>query len=281
MPCGDKWKNKTMRRMPMGRGIGNLQGHCFGEHHWDSDRYAVYNPGCQPVVAPGVRWSWDAGSRGVYMPHSICGAVPAPSPGQPEPPPCEPMAWRDNPATEQAPPWWHKAGHCCESCAYGHPCEGGCPGQKKACCSSCAQGGPCVGGCGDACTCGKEGRHATKPKRKRKAKTRVRALKRALRPGRGAPRNGIGGGMSGCGGGCDPSMGQNPGSTGCAPGTRPHGMYWGYQRHHRRWPATHRSAPYPIPQRPYPIGLDIAQINEPFQGCPTRAAYYYWDPTCQ
>lgn len=32
-------------------------------------------------------------------------------------------------------PWWKKAGHCCESCAHGGECEGG---------------------CGAACTCGKE-----------------------------------------------------------------------------------------------------------------------------
>lgn len=30
---------------------------------------------------------------------------------------------------------------------------------KKACCESCAHGGPCKGGCGDNCNCGKQGRH--------------------------------------------------------------------------------------------------------------------------
>lgn len=284
MPCGHKWKNKTMRRIPAGRarGIGHLQGQWTGERTWDTDRYARYQPGCQPIVAPGVRYSFDAGSRGLFGPQNICGAVPVDCDECIEPPPCEPTAWRDNPADhhpEIPPPWWYKAGHCCEGAAYGHECGPGCPSHKAGGCSGDC-GGACGGACGGDCKCGKGVGDAPKPRRSRKSKG-VGALKRVLRPGRGKPRNGIGSGMSGCGGGCDPSMGGNPSATGCAAGTRPHGQYWGTQRHFRRWPPEHRSAPYPIPQRPYTIGMDISLINEPFSMCPTCGCCYYADPTCE
>jgi hypothetical protein len=131
-----------------------------------------------------------------------------------------------------ATPWWQKAGHCCESCAYGYPCEHGCPANNSS-----AQGD--TGGNDEV------------NRQTRKRKSGRRAIG-ALQQGSGPPRSGVGFGWSG-----------------------------GYQSHHRRWPVQRRTAPYPIPQRPYPIGLDIAQIIEPFQGCPTRAAYYYWEPTCE
>jgi len=69
-------------------------------------------------------------------------------PEQPGCPPCPPQqpcppggggsGWTGSEPCCPEPSWWEQAGHCCESCAHGHECEGN---------------------CGDDCDCGKDHKH--------------------------------------------------------------------------------------------------------------------------
>lgn len=227
MPCGDKWKNKTMRRFPLGRqsaGVGRLYGNLVGTRSYDSSSNVNYQPGCPPIVQRGVSLNYVKMQSGYYVPDTITGAIPV----------------------------WEPKGSCCESCA---------------------QGGECEGGCGDACTCGKEGPGYTRkraPGSRRKSMVSNRGMGRrsASRPKPLVKR-----GVGSCAGGIDPSMGRNRVLSGGATNTRSAGLYYGFQR--RRDPQ--RTAPYPVGQQPYFVGRPINALIEPYAGCPTRSVPYWYE----
>ncbi len=227
MPCGDKWKNKTMRRIPMG--MGYLYGNQVGILQQDASGLVTYMPGCPPVVQEGLSLNYGAMQDGYYVPRTIRGAVPVPpAPSHQDHDP------RRFPPHDHHHPWWEKDGHCCESCAKGHPCEGG---------------------CGHACTCGKEGPGVgSQPKRKLIKRKYTRE------------------GMGACVTVGDPH--RQPGRRG-APGTRPSGLYYGFQRNNHASGRPNRRAPFPVGQQPYFLGKTINTYIEPFAGCPTRSAPYW------
>lgn len=127
MPCGDKWKNKTMRRMPLTyrRGMGAPHGQWVGE--MEMPAFPSYRPGCPAVQHPGLQRSYLAMESGIYTPYSIRGALPVC-------PPEQPCGGHSDcpPAVDHHQPWWE--GYCCESCATGHECE--CGGDCTGACSS-------------------------------------------------------------------------------------------------------------------------------------------------
>lgn len=228
MPCGDKWKNKTMRRIPMG--MGYLYGNQVGILQQDASGLVTYMPGCPPVVQEGLSLNYGAMQDGYYVPATIRGSVPLPAP-----PSHQHRDARPFPPHDHHHPWWEKDGHCCESCAKGHPCEGG---------------------CGHACTCGKEG-----PGVGRQAKRKL--IKRKYTRGSG---------MGACVTVGDPH--RQPGRRG-APGSRPSGLYYGFQRNNHASGRPNRRAPFPVGQQPYFLGKTINTYIEPFAGCPTRAVPYW------
>ena len=84
MPCGSKWKNKTMRRIPLtlrGGIGGSQQRRTFGlpvrTFQLNTDRYVHFQPGAQPIVSPHLAYSHIASLRGRYTPYTLEGAVPA------------------------------------------------------------------------------------------------------------------------------------------------------------------------------------------------------------
>jgi len=83
MPCGPKWKNKTMRRFPLTLrgGIGSSHPRAYGlrsrAFQLETDRYVHFQPGAQPIVSPHLAYSHIASLRGRYTPYTLEGAIPA------------------------------------------------------------------------------------------------------------------------------------------------------------------------------------------------------------
>jgi hypothetical protein len=144
---------------------------------------------------------------------------------------------------------------------------------QQACCHPCQRGLPCE--CGGSCRGGGVGksRGGAVPARQSERFKQYAA--------RFAAQRGIGGGLGGCGGGCNPELGPNWALGGCAPGSRPYGLNWGYQRHHTRWPVERRVVPFPVAQQPYYVGYAVPTYNEPFAGCATRQAPYWVEDPCR
>lgn len=212
MPCSDKWRANTRRRISLTRrgGIGNAFGQTRAFHPFSASPYQRYQPGCQPIQAPGVSLNYVRMQSGYYVPWTIRGAQPiAYTRCPPCPGPCGPL---------------HDPG-------IGAPPRGGAtPGIDTV--------PPAPG----------------------------------IDPGP-VPPPGLGG--PGAPGFCNPAMGMNWAQTGCAPGTRPDGLYWGFQNQSCRYPRGQRREPYPVGQQPYWVGKSVPYYAEPFAGCPTRSAPYW------
>jgi hypothetical protein len=261
MPCSEKWMKNTARRRPLTLrgGIGQMQGAPWrGEHGWDVGRYVVYQPGCPPITVPGVYLSHTAMQDGLYAPYSVHGAYP-----------CHPWWQEPNPGCKP-----HGSRVCGpESTALARLHEP---------VSSCARDAPCAGGCCHPPAVPEPAQPPAEGMGRRRSRKRSKRLP-ALRKSYGPPRNRIGMGAPayhGYNGGCDRTMGEDPSLTGCAAGTHPFGMYWGFARHHDRWPTYRRTSPFPVAQRPYVVGRSAQWYNEPFAGCPTRADCYCVENPC-
>lgn len=75
MPCGDKWKNKLMRRIPVGIGAW-YGGYWRGLMVPPAGQHLTYRPGCPSISIPGVHYNYTAMQMGRFQPQTITGVIP-------------------------------------------------------------------------------------------------------------------------------------------------------------------------------------------------------------